>query len=220
MHWLKQPKGKRNTKKLLPKEYNRSNDIILIGKGPTARFIKTNERIYTCCLNSSGRLTDRIDFQFVGDLFVYEKMTQIPNYFDKVRNLIIPLRFNLENKGNTLAMDLIKDTLPNHIKVYNFTFNFHPYPETEDVRMYSVISSGETAVAWLLDEGFINFKTVGIDPYAPHSVQHSYIFEKNGEGKSKHNMPPGGYKISYERSLYRVKQFNGTFEKVGDSEYV
>jgi len=220
MNWLATPKGKRNVKQLLPTEiYDRKKDIVLIGKGPTARFIKNDNTFYTCCLNSSGRLTDKIDFQFVGDLFIYEKMLKIPNYFDKVQNLILPLRFNLENKGETLSSELIKETLPEHVKLYNFTFNFHPYPETEEVRMYSVISSGETAVAWLLDEGFKSFKTTGIDPYAPYSLQHNFLFENNGEGSSKHNMPPGGYKISYDRSLYRVKQFGGIFEKVRNDEY-
>jgi hypothetical protein len=219
MNWLTTPKGKRDIKKLLSNDYDRSKTIVLIGKGPSCRYMNTDETIYTGCLNTSGRLTDRIDLQFLGDLYIYEQLLKIPNYFDKIKNLIIPLRFNLENKGDTLAYDLIKDTLPEHINVYNFTFNFHPYPETEDVRMYSVISSGETAVAWLLDEGFINFKTTGIDPYAPDNVRHN-IFEINGEGNWLHPNPPGGMKISYDRSVYRVKQFSGEFIKIKRGEYV
>ncbi len=219
MNWLTPPRGKRDIKKLLSNDYNRNRTIVLIGKGPSCRYIKANETIYTCCLNTSGRLTNRIDFQFLGDLYIYEQILKIPNYFDKIKNLIIPLRFNLENKGDTLAYDLIKDTLPEHINVYNFTFNFHPYPETEEVRKYSVISSGETAVAWLLDEGFINFKTTGIDPYAPDNVRHN-VFETNGEGNWLHPNPPGGMKISYDRSVCRVKQFSGEFIKVKRDEYV
>ena len=220
MNWLTTPKGKRTVKKLLPCEYDIRKDIVLIGKGPTARYIKADNKSYTCCLNTSGRLTDRIDFQFLGDYFIYEQILKIPNYLDKVVNLIIPLKFNLENKGNALSYDLIKETIPEHVRVYNYTFNFHPFPETEDVRMYSVISSGETAVAWLLDEGFRNFKTTGIDPNVPYLNQHSDIFESIGEGRSRHPMPHGGYLISHNRSVYRVEQFGGSFKKVLPDEYV
>ena len=219
MNWLETPKGRRQVKQLLPESYDRSRDIVLIGKGPSCRYIKTDDSMYTCCLNTSGRMTDRVDFQFVGDLYIYEQFLKIPNYFDKVKNLVLPLRFNLENKGDALALDLISDTLPEHVNTHSFTFNFHPFPETEDVRMYSVISSGETAVAWLLDEGFENFKTTGIDPYAPDNVRHT-VFESNGEGNWLHPNPPGGMEISYNRSVYRVEQFGGTFQKVLMDEYV
>lgn len=219
MNWLTTPKGKRDVKRLVSPDYDRDKHIVLIGKGPTCRYVKTDDTMYTCCLNTSGRMTDRIDFQFLGDLYIYKQFLQIPNYFDKIKNLVIPLRFNLENKGDTLAYELIKDTLPEHINVFNYTFNFHPYPETEDVRMYSVISSGETAVAWLLDEGFTSFKTTGIDPYAPDNVRHN-VFETNGEGNWLHPNPRGGMKISYDRSVYRVKQFSGQFEKIKRGEYV
>lgn len=216
---LKTPNGPRNTKRLISNDYDRTKEIVMIGKGPTCRYVKTNEQMYTCCLNTSGRMTDRIDFQFLGDYYIYKQFLEIPDYFKKVKNLIIPVRFNLENEGNKLALDLIKDTLPAHINVFNYTFDFHPYPETEEIRMYSVVSSGETATAWLLDEGFLNFKTTGIDPHAPDNVRHN-IFEENGEGNWLHPNSPGGMKVSYDRSIYRVKQFGGTYDKLGREEYV
>ena len=216
---LKTPKGPRDVKRLISNEYDRTKEIVMIGKGPTCRYVKTNEQMYTCCLNTSGRMTDRVDFQFLGDYYIYKQFLEIPDYFKKVKNLIIPVRFNLENEGNKLAYDLIKGTLPTHINVFNYTFDFHPFPETEDVRMYSVVSSGETATAWLLDEGFLNFKTTGIDPYAPDNVRHN-IFEENGEGNWLHPNSPGGMKVSYDRSVYRVKQFGGTYDKLGREEYV
>lgn len=219
MHWLKPVKGPRGVKRLLPDSYNRNLPIVLIGKGPSCRYVNANKDVYTCCLNTSGRMTNRIDFQFVGDLYIYEQFLKIPGYFDKVSNLILPLRFNLENKGNKLARELIADTLPNHVNVYDFTFNFHPYPETEDVRMYSVISSGETAVAWLLDEGFRTFITTGIDPHAPDNVRHQ-VFESNGEGNWLHPNPPGGMLISYNRTCNRVDLFGGNIRNVEYNEYV
>lgn len=219
MYWLKEPKGPRPVKRLLPDKYDRKKPIILIGKGPSCRYVEVDDSAYTCALNTSGRMTNRVDFQFLGDLYIYEQFLKIPNYFDKVSNLVIPLRFNLENKGDALAYDLIKDTLPKHINVFNFTFNFHPYPETEDVRMYSVISSGETAAAWLLDEGFKNFITTGIDPHAPDNVRHQ-VFESNGEGNWLHPNPPKGMLISYNRKKHRIELFDGTIRKLENSEYV
>lgn len=219
MHWLEEPKGPRPVKRLLPDSYDRSKPIALIGKGPSCRYVEADENVYTCCLNTSGRMTNKIDFQFVGDYYIYEQFLQIPNYFDKVDNLVIPLQFNLENRGNALAYDLIKDTLPKHIKVYNFTFNFHPYEETEEVRKYSVVSSGETAVAWLLDEGFTKFVTTGIDPYAPDNVRHQ-VFEMNNEGNWRHPNAPKGMLVSYNRSKHRVQSFNGTLRNMEKTEYV
>lgn len=219
MSFLKTPSPPKNTKRLLPEKYDRDKEIVLIGKGPTCRQVKSNDNMYTCCLNTSGRMTDKIDFQFLGDYYIYEQFLKIPNYFEKVSNLIIPVKFNLENKNDALAIDLIKDTLPPHINVFNYTFDFHSFPETEEIRMYSVVSSGETAVAWLLDEGFLNFKTTGIDPHAPDNVRHN-IFETNGEGNWLHPNAPGGMKISYDRSVYRVKQFGGSFRELERQEYV
>ena len=219
MHWLRQPKGPRDTKRLVSSDYDRSKPIILIGKGPSCRYIEVDDTAYTCALNTSGRMTNRIDFQFLGDLYIYEQFLKIPGYFDKISNLVIPMKFNLENKGNKLAYELIKDTLPEHIKVYNYTFNFHPYPETEEVRMYSVISSGETAAAWLLDEGFTDFITTGIDPHATDNVRHQ-VFEINGEGNWLHPNPPKGMLISYNRTKSRVDLFNGSLRPSLANEYV
>ena len=103
MSWLKTPKGPRKVKKLLPEEYNRDKEIVLIGKGPSCRYINADDSCFTCCLNTSGRMTNRIDFQFLGDYYVYEQFLKIPKYFDKITNLIIPLKFNLENKNNMMA---------------------------------------------------------------------------------------------------------------------
>ena len=219
MNWLTNPKGPRRVKQLLPLDYDRNKNIVLIGKGPSCRFIKNSNEIYTCCLNSSGRFTDRVDFQFIGDYFIYKQMLKIPGYFEKVSNLIIPLRFNLGNMGDKTSIELIEDTLPKDINVFFFTFNFHNFPETDDVRMYSVISSGETAVAWLLDEGFKNFITTGIDPHAPDNVRHA-VFEMNGEGNHLHPNAPGGMLISYNRSAKRVQLFDGTLREVRSNEFI
>lgn len=202
------PRGPKPVKRLLGKEYNRSKPVVIIGKGPSARFVPSSNDYYTCCLNQSGRMTDKIDFQFLGDHQVYQSMIKIPDYFSKISNMILPVEFNQDNPEKKRSLELIDPAHISHMNVYEHSLHFHPYPETDEVRVYTVISSGETAIAWLLDEGFRTFYTVGIDPYAPDNIRH-HVFESNNEGVGKYPNIPGGMAISYNRMIQRVEQFSG-----------
>ena len=207
--FLPPPRPPRKNKKLLANTYDRSKPVIIIGKGPSARYVPSSDKYYTCCLNTSGRLTNKIDFQFLGDYYVYKQMCDIDGYFDKMQNFIYPVEFNLENPQRKMSKDLIDHDIKKHLNQFEYTFNFHSYPETEDIRMYTVISSGELALAWLLDEGFKTFYTVGIDPHAPNNVRH-HVFESIGEGNLLHPNMPGGMLISYNRMMKRINLFGAT----------
>ena len=207
------PRGYKPVKRLLDESYDRSKPIVIIGKGPSARFVPSTEEYYTCCLNQSGRMTDKIDIQVLGDHQVYKSMMLIPDYFQKIDNLLLPVEFNQDNPDKKKSLELISPDHIAHMNVYEHSFHFHPYPETEDVRVYTVISSGETAIAWLLDEGFKTFYTVGIDPYAPDNIRHQ-VFEQNNEGVGEYPNIPGGMAISYNRMKQRADQFGATLEKL------
>ena len=210
--FLPPPRGHKPVKKLLSESYDRSKPFIIIGKGPSARFVHSSEEYYVCCLNQSGRMTDKIDFQVLGDHQVYKSMILIPDYFKKIDNLLIPVQFNQDNPEKKKSLELMSPEHIEHMNVYEHSFHFHPYPETDDVRVYTVISSGETAIAWLLDEGFKTFYTVGIDPYAPDNIRHD-VFEENNEGVGKYPNMPGGMVISYNRMKQRANHFGATLEK-------
>jgi hypothetical protein len=202
-------------KRLLAITYDRNKPVIIVGKGPSARYIPSSDKYYVCCLNTSGRLTDKIDFQFLGDYYVYKQMCNIDGYFDKMENIIYPVEFNLENPQKKMSKDLINLDVKKHLNQFEYTFDFHNYPETEEVRMYTVISSGEVALAWLLDEGFKTFYTVGIDPYAPDNVRH-HVFESIGEGNHLHPNMRGGMLISYNRMMKRIALYDGSMSEYED----
>lgn len=206
------PKKKKNSKKLLSSDYDRKKPIIILGKGPSARHVPSSSDFYICCLNSSGRLTDKIDFQFLGDHQVFKQFVKCTGYLQKIKNIIYPIQFNQDNPQKRLSKDLIGDLLPSSVSEYQYTFSFHRYPETENVRMYTVISTGELALAWLLDEGFREFYTVGIDPYAPDNVRHQ-VFERNNEGVGNYPNNPGGMIVSYNRMMKRVNLYGAEMKE-------
>jgi len=209
------PRGFKPVKRLLNEDYDRNKPVIIIGKGPSARFVPSSENYYTCCLNQSGRMTNKVDFQFLGDHQVYKSMIKIPKYFSKVTNMILPVEFNQDNPEKKRSLELINPAHISHMNVYEHSFHFHPYPETDDVRVYTVISSGETAVAWLLDEGFKTFYTVGIDPHAPDNVRHQ-VFEMNNEGVGNYPNMIGGMHISYNRMMERIEKFGASMEEFNE----
>ena len=209
------PRGPRNTIKLLDGSYDRNKPVVIIGKGPSARFINSSDNIYTCCLNTSGRFTNKINFQFLGDHQVYKQMCSIHGYFQKTENLIFPVEFNQDNPQRKKSRDLIDDSILGNTRQHEYTFHFHKYPETDNVRLYTVISTGELALAWLLDEGFTNFYTVGIDPYAPDNVRH-HSFEINNEGVGRYPNNPGGMLVSYNRMVKRIALFDASMSEYGD----
>ncbi len=206
------PKKRETSKRILSPTYDRKKPVVLIGKGPSARYVRSSEKHYTCCLNSSGRMTDIINFQFLGDHQVFKQFLICDGYLDKIENFIFPVEFNQDNPGRKLSTELIGGRLPKKIKKHQYTFNFHRYPETDDVRMYTVISTGELALAWLLDEGFREFYTVGVDPYAPDNVRH-HVFEMNREGVGNYPNNPGGMIISYNRMMKRVNLYGASMRQ-------
>ena len=210
--FLPPPRGPRKVKKLLAESYDTSKPVVIIGKGPSARHVPSSSEYYTCCLNTSGRLTDVVNFQFLGDYFIYEQMCAINGYFNKIENFIYPVEFNLENPQRKKSKDLINHDLKAGLNQFEYTFHFHKYPETEDIRMYTVINSGEVALAWLLEEGFKTFYTVGIDPYAPDNVRH-HVFESNMEGQHIHPNMPGGMLIAYNRMIKRANLYGAEMKE-------
>lgn len=209
---LPYPRSPRKVKKLLSEDYDRNKPVIIIGKGPSARYIEASDEYYTCCLNTSGRFTNKINFQFLGDHQVYKQMCAVDGYFSKTENLIYPVQFNQDNPQRKKSKDLIDNKALGNLKQHEYTFHFHPYPETQDVRLYTVISTGELAIAWLLEEGFKTFYTVGIDPHAPDNVRH-YSFEQNGEGVGQYPNNPGGMIVSYNRMMKRVNLYGAEMKE-------
>ena len=51
----------------LSEKYDREKPVLIVGKGPSARFIPKSDEYYVACLNQSGRLVEHCDFQFIGD---------------------------------------------------------------------------------------------------------------------------------------------------------
>jgi len=211
--FLPPPSGPRKVKRLIPESYSREKAIVVIGKGPTARQVPTSSEYYTCCLNTSGRFTDYIDFQFLGDHQVFTQMQNIPGYFEKMKNFIMPIEFNQDNPRRLRSTQIMEGSLPSHINVHEYTFHFHPHPETDHARLYTVISTGELAAAWLLDEGFAKFYTVGIDPHAQPNIRHE-LFESNREGVGRYPNGPDGMRLSYERTMKRMKLFGASMEEL------
>ena len=174
---------------LLPEKYDRSKKIIVMGKGPTAREVARNDdEYYIAAANSAGRLAEHVHFQFAGDGGYC--LDALKAYPDKIENLVVPTEFNLENPQRLRSLDFLGDAIPDGVDVFEYIFEFHrqKYPPTDTQRCYNVVSTGEVAIKWLVDEGFREFETVGMEVKSGDRARHP-LFVNNGEARI---LPTGG----------------------------
>ena len=211
----------------LSQAYDRSKTIIMMGKGPSCRQIDQSDDYYVACANTAGRLAEHVDFQFAGDGGYCVDTLKL--YGENIDNLIIPTEFNLENEAHLTSLTFLSLTdlvmlqdndgvfianPHNVIRIHEFVFSFHKerYNITDTCRMYDVVSTGEQAIKWLVDEGFRNFKSVGMDPDAGDHARHN-VFIEHGDCRI---WPTGGTwaEQTNARAMTAVEAVGGTWERI------
>jgi hypothetical protein len=200
----------------LSKKYNREKPVLIVGKGPTARFIPKSDEYYVACLNQSGRLVEHCDFQFIGDQKPYHDMLE--SYVERVDNLIFPTKFNLQNTTGDDTIDYVNRTLPQSVQKHAYTFcgptvwHCHDFDFAMKV---SVMCTGELSFYWLLKQGFKNFKSVGIDKNFGDNRRHQ-IFMSNGDcpDVASGNLFDGWEDFMFNRKLKLIKENNANWELI------
>lgn len=201
----------------IPKQYNTDKPVLIIGKGPSARFIERSDDYYIACLNQAGRMAEHIDFQFLGDQQPYDDMLE--SYVNRVDNLIFPTKFNLQNKVGSHSFDYVDSTLPEHVAKYCYTFcgpavwDCHEFDFAMKV---SVMCTGELCFYWLIKQGFRNFKSVGIDGDCGIANRRHNLFMTNGDCPDVYegNLFDGWEKFMFDRKLKLVKEHGAKWELI------
>ena len=200
----------------IPDTYDRTKPVVIIGKGPSARFVQKSDDYYIACLNQGGRLAEHIDFQFLGDQRPYDDM--LNSYVDRVDNLIFPTKFNLQNKVGNHSFDYVESTLPKHINKYCYTFcgpTVWDCHEFDFAMKVSVMCTGELSFYWLIQQGFKSFKSVGIDKNCLSQRRHNY-FMKNGDCPDVEagHLFDGWEDFMFERKLKVVNKYKVKWEMI------
>ena len=203
-------------KMFLSEEYDRNKPVLIVGKGPSARFVESNEDYYVACLNQSGRICEKIDFQFVGDQKPFEDM--MSDYVDRVDNLIFPTKFNQQNTLGEKSMIHVDNVLPKNVQRYGYTFcgpTVWDCHDIENVMKVSVLCTGEVAFFWLLQQGFRNFKSIGIDINCKNNRRHK-IFVNNGDCPDllNNHLHDGWEELMFSRKQKLIKHYNANWEMI------
>ena len=141
---------------MLPRRYDRNKTVVVLAKGANAFFIPSSEDYYVACLNSSGRLAEKIDFQFFNDGLSYRSVSK---YVTGFQNLIVPPRF-VDVRGYKSSDEFVHKECGEWVCESRYYLG----QKGDKADMPDVRSTGESAIFWLLEQGFRTFILCGMDP--------------------------------------------------------
>ena len=152
------------------KNYDRNKFVVLVSAGPTARRVIASNKYYTCGVNVCPKLIEKTDFWIVNDACYFQDFTDIE--LSTIKNLALPEFPHTVNGVNykpesTINYKKATENLPNHINIY--PFNIHTsrkfnLPYNPNILYFEARSSNESAVRWLISQGFKKFVSLGQDP--------------------------------------------------------
>lgn len=184
--------------------------VLIVGKGPTAQEVKRDDPRIICALNGACRLCGRIDWLFLNDVSAIKEITE--SCIGVTENLVVPSELHLDTRGRrTLPFD----QLPNWLVEDPCLFIYQlpsAKKKREDIPDFGqILSVGETAIAWMLEEGFRNFETIGIDPEGGYHD----IFAGCAQDLTK---PRAWYRRNWRRMAERVEAAGGTIRQISFGE--
>lgn len=188
--------------KVMPEELT----VLIVGKGPSVREIKRDDPRIICALNGACRLCGRIDWLCLNDVSAIEEVTE--SCIGCTENLVVPSELHLDTAGKrTLPFD----KLPNWLVEDPCLFIYQlptAQKKREDIPDFGeILSVGETAIAWMLHEGYRNFETIGIDPEGGYHD----TFQND---RQQTNKPKVWYRRNWLRMCERVERAGGTIQRV------
>lgn len=135
-------------------------DALIVGKGPSARQVG-DPGIPVVALNGAAILCERIDWLVCNDV---EMLAGIDSEdIRRADRLLLPAMMHC-NRGKSLKShrELRLQFMGRPVDLYELHSNPHKDPVLPCFG--AIWSVGETAVAWLIHQGFTRIYTLGIDP--------------------------------------------------------
>ena len=150
--------------------YDRNKFVVIVSAGPSARKVKQSSLYYTCGVNVTPKLIEKTNFWVVNDACYFQDFTQ--EELHRIENLALPQFPHTVNGTDMrppthLDYQVITQDLPNHIAVH--PFNIHTsrkclLPYDPEIIYFETRSSNESALRWLVHQGFTKFISLGQDP--------------------------------------------------------
>lgn len=170
--------------------------VLIVGKGPSFRQIEYDGKV--ACLNGAVNYYPNADWLFVNDMSAFEEIDTM----DGVGTIVLPTWLHCDVRGKKKvpheAAPVPKD------KVQNYCL--HTAPELSLPYFGRIMSVGETAVCWLLRDGYRKFETVGIDPQGGYHKKFN-----SGQQVAK---PKRHFKENWQRIKIRVLTAGGEIKRI------
>ncbi len=175
--------------------------VIIVGKGPTARHVSKSPDYKGAARNGALRLCDRADWLFINDVCALKELSAWDIHF-RAADMVVPTHLHADTSGRNVVS--YRD-FPFIAAKCPYTYSLPSAPKAEPT-FGTIFSVGETAVAWLLAEGYRQFLTLGIDPEGGYSD----LFA----GGPQIAQPKRHFKINWQRIQDRVKDAGGTIHRI------
>lgn len=190
---------------------NTKNKTVIIGKGPSARNIKSSKDYSISCLNNSIVLCEEVDYLFINDFEVLELIEE--KDWTKVKKLILPTYPHKNKKPNkNLPYTSFLKKIPNQNIDYH-VYRMHTCLKNNPKFPYFGIihSVAITAAYWLGHRGYKNIDYCGIDPTGGYN---KIFLDKNKNNHACHPQSVASYVENYNYFINVSKKFNIKLNKI------
>ena len=179
--------------------------VLILGKGPSAREVDGLSDGPVAALNGAAKLVTRyITWLFVNDVEAFGEIGQRELW--RVRHLVTPALMH-QGGGARPGVPAHKAIPPGSGIVDHYELHTNPNRDSS-LPFFGVVSSvGDTAVAWLLMQGYRDFVTLGIDPDGGYS-------DHFAGGPQRTDKPLDQYRRNWESMQRRVRGAGGTIERI------
>ena len=211
---------------------------LVVGKGPSIQEIPDWKDHTIVVLNEATIYCTHVDFLFVADIETLDNISL--DEMRKVDTLVVPAHPWVDHKQYPDLTHL--DLLARASGVGKFIV-YEGRLENPDIEPFSwlpriddAVSTGDTAIAWLLNQGYKEFVFSGLDPSGGYSKRSQNLAERltvnqplsitcpkcehhiGGNIAIKHAcatpQPPEWFRGQYERLIERIESHGATYQRL------
>lgn len=179
--------------------------VVIIGKGPNATGTTSDCPHPVCALNGAINICGRVDYWFANDYTAFGEFHPV-KLLNVRRAIILPEYLHLDTSGKRLIYwrDAIRGLTTGRYSVY--TYNLHTSRSKNSLvpDFGTIMTVGETAVCWMLREGYRNFLLSGVGKRRGYSNQFA--------GGAQTGKSAGHFARAFSRIKDRVAKFCGSID--------
>lgn len=175
---------------------DREETVLIVGKGPSFRQMEYDGKV--ACLNGAVNYYPNADWLFVNDMSAFKEIDTM----DGVGEIVLPTWLHCDVKGKVKVPHEASPASKDKVR----TYCLHTAPEKSKPYFGRIMSVGETAVCWLLRDGYRKFECVGLDSGGG--------YHKNFKGGQQVAKPKRHFKENWKRIEDRVLKDGGEITRI------